>query len=257
MLEWNFAPSVLLGLALWTAGYAVVVGSLRHRRGWGPAVPLPRQSAFYLGSLCALVALVSPLDTLGDSALFSAHMAQHMLLTFAAPALWMVGMPGWLIRRFVPVRLSRLLSHPLVAFTLFNGVMWAWHIPAAYDTALQFEPLHILEHLTFIAAALIGWWPVLGPDQAGGLRLPYKLAYLVPSMFSCTALAALITLSSIQLYPFYGHASALWGLGPLADQQLGGLVMWLPGDMIYVILIVWTFLRLIDQDTLEQQVVKP
>ncbi len=255
MLTWNFVPSVVLGLVGWMAAYWLAIGPMRRARGWGAAVPRFQQGAFYLGTLCALAALTSPLDTLGDSSLFSAHMAQHMLLIFAAAPLWLAGTPGWLVHRLVPRRVRRLLSHPLVAFAIYNGVVWAWHIPASYDRALQIEALHIFEHLTFLAAAVIGWWPVLGSGLENELSAPLKLAYLIPSLFSCTALAALITLAPIQLYPFYGSAATSWGLAPLVDQQIGGLLMWLPGDMIYLFLIVWTVNRLIDQSDLEQPLV--
>ena len=240
MASWSFEPSVVLGMGLWLADYLLIIGPVRARRQWGPRVPGRQVAAFCLGTLVALAALVSPLDALADQTLFSAHMVQHMLLTFVAPPLWLLGTPGWLVARLIPRRWLEAATQPLVAFAVFNGVMWIWHVPAAYDAALRSEPLHIFEHLCFMAAAVIGWWPVLAPTPGGRLAPPLRLAYLVPSLFSCTALAALITLSSAQLYGFYGHAAAIWGLTPLADQQLGGLAMWLPGDMLYLALIVWT-----------------
>ncbi len=139
------------------------------------------------------------------------------------------------------------MLNPFTAFLLFNGAMWSWHLPGLYDAALAHEGLHILEHLTFMAAGVIGWMPVLKPRLADGMTPLLRLIYLFPGMLSCTALAALITLSSIQLYHFYGNASLGWGLTPLSDQQLGGLAMWLPGDMLYMVLIVWTFKLLLDQ----------
>ncbi len=241
MKYWNFAPSVCIGTFVLSAGYAFLTGSLRRNRR--QPVPLVRQMAFYLGTLCMFLALTGPLDGIGDEFLFSAHMAQHMLLTFVAPPLWLLGTPGWLIRRLVP---SRMLN-PFVAFLLFNGVMWTWHLPSVYDAALAHEGLHIIEHLAFMAAGVIGWMPVLKPELSEELTPLRRLIYLFPSMLSCTALAALITLSSVQLYHFYGAASLGWGLTPLSDQQLGGLAMWLPGDMLYMVLIVWTFKRLLDQ----------
>ena len=195
---------------------------------------------------CCL-ALVSPLDALADNWLFSAHMAQHMLLTFVAPPLWLVGLPEWLVRQLVPQRWLAAVTQPVTAFMIFNGVMWAWHVPAAYDAALRYPALHILEHLTLHWAR---------PSSAGGrcwgrgpparMPPPLRMAYLIPSLFACTALAGLITLSSVQLYSFYGQAAWQWGLAPLADQQIGGLIMWLPGDMLYLVLIVWTVNALLE-----------
>src|SRR5689334_17467000 len=206
MWQWDFEASVVVGIGLWFSAYALASGPLRRRRAWGPPVPAWQQLTFHLGTVCALLALVSPLDTLGDTSLFSAHMAQHLLLTFVAPPLWLLGTPAWLIRRLAPGRWLGLLGQPMLAFAVFNGVMWAWHLPAAYDAALNELPLHILEHLSFMASAVIGWWPVLGPAGTGRLAGVRRLAYLIPALFSCTALAALITLSSVQLYPFYGQA---------------------------------------------------
>jgi putative membrane protein len=248
-IGWVWEPSVLAGLAVLAVGYALAVGPLRRRFQRSQPVPWPRQAAFYTGTLCVFAALVSPLDSLSDEILFSAHMGQHLLLMFAAPPLWLLGVPGWLVEALFPPGQARQalvqLMHPAVAFVIFTGIMWAWHVPAAYDTALAHEWLHIIEHLAFMAAAVVGWWPVLGwyPDGERPPR-PVQVLYLFAISLPCTALAALITLSPAVLYPFYGNEPLAYGLTPLADQQLGGLLMWLPGDMTLmaaatVVLIRW------------------
>jgi cytochrome c oxidase assembly factor CtaG len=256
-LHWNFEPSVLLGVAALSAAYGLangpLYGRIRQTPPLQPRLARMRMLAFYLGMLCVLAALVSPLDELADQALFSAHMAQHLLLTFIAPPLWLLGIPPWLVTRLIPSRLLARLTHPLVAFTVFNGVMWFWHLPAVYDAALQAPALHIVEHLMFMGSAVLGWWPVLGPGSAGRMALSLRLAYLIPSLFSCTALAALITLSAARLYPFYGDSATRWGLTPLTDQQAGGLLMWWVGDMIYLILIVGVVKALFDSSLSEKQ----
>jgi putative membrane protein len=256
MMYWNLAPSVCLGTFLLAAGYAFFIGPLRRNRRWGEPVSLPLQLAFYFGTLFMFLALTGPLDGLGDASLFSAHMGQHMILSFVAPPLWLLGTPGWLIRRLIPARVLNGMLNPFTAFLLFNGAMWTWHLPVLYDAALARDGLHILEHLAFMAAGVIGWVPVLKTRLADGMTPLLRLIYLFPSMLSCTALAALITLSSIQLYHFYGNASFAWGLTPLGDQQLGGLAMWLPGDMLYMVLILWTFKLLLDQADSETGKVK-
>jgi cytochrome c oxidase assembly factor CtaG len=250
---WDFAPSVIIGTALLAVSYWSLIGPLRRRNKWGPSVSQARQLVFYLGTLCMFVALIGPLDGIGDEQLFSAHMAQHMLLSFVAPPLWVIGTPDWLIRRLVPRQILAWMMNPLTAFLLFNGVMWTWHVPAIFDAALEREWLHILEHLLFMAAGVIGWLPVLKSSLSAGMTPLLGLIYLFPSMLSCTALAALITLSFHPLYPFYGNASLGWGLTPLSDQQLAGALMWLPGDMLYMALIVWAFKRLLDQTAEEGQ----
>ncbi|MEP7287875.1 MAG: cytochrome c oxidase assembly protein [Chloroflexota bacterium] len=252
--HWVFEPSIVVGLDIWEFAYLLAINALRRAYRWGPPVPLARQIAFHLGTLCAVIALLSPLDGVADNYLFSAHMAQHMLLMFAAAPLWLLGIPDWLMERVLPRgvvrRVLNALVQPIVALVLFNGVVWFWHFPSVYDAALQNEALHIVEHLVFIGAAFIGWWPILGPTVSGISRPTglTKLGYQTLSMLACTALAALITLARRPLFTYYGNAPLVMGLTPLADQQIGGIVMWLPGDMIYVGLLILTFYHWLSDD---------
>lgn len=248
-MNWVWEPSVLLGLLLLTGWYGISTTVFRRNLSWGEPVSLVRQACFHGGTLCVFIALASPIDSLGDTSLFSAHMVQHMLLTFAAPLLWVVGTPGWLVEKLLPFTVMqrgfRWITQPVVAFFIFNGVMWFWHIPRMYDLALQHEGLHIAEHMMYMGGAVIGWYPVFG--QYGHIEsLPVILMYLLASMFACTALAALIALSPRLLYTFYGDASLTYGLIPLTDQQIGGAIMWLPGDMIYMGIIAGLFYRLLN-----------
>ncbi len=237
--DWTWEPSVLVGLALFSLAYAAAVGPLRRKFRWGQAVSPARQLLFYLGVISVFLALCSPLDELGDEYLFSAHMAQHMLLTFVAPPLWLLGTPEWLLARLFPTgplrRLYLLAASPLAAFVIFNGVMWVWHIPRFYDATLESEGLHIFEHLTFIASAVVGWSPVLVAAPLNRLPDPLRALYLFLSSFPCTALAAVLTFSPRVLYPFYAAAPRLFvNLPAMTDQWVGGLIMWLVGDMILV-----------------------
>jgi cytochrome c oxidase assembly factor CtaG len=240
-LAWAWEPSILVGLALLTLAYGWLVGPASRKRARSEEVAPVRQLAFHTGTLLVFLALVSPLDGVADEDLFSAHMLQHMLLTFVAPPLWLLGMPAWpfqwLARRRPVNAILRRLLQPATAFLIFNGVMWAWHLPGAYDAALENEGLHILEHLAFMGAALVGWLPVIGPTLPGVNRLPDlgRSLYLFLSGLACTGLAALITLAPRPLYPYYGQRPQLWGLSPLKDQQLGGLLMWLPADLILML----------------------
>jgi putative membrane protein len=241
--SWVWEPSVLVGLALLAAGYSALVGPLRRRNLWGEPVSIGRQLCFYLGTFSVFIALISPLDVIADRMLFSAHMAQHMLLTYVAPPLWLIGLPGWttaLIGRagWVGSVFDR-LTRPALAFVLFNGTMWAWHVPALYDAALRTEWLHIVEHLLFMATAVLGWWPAIRKWPAASSLSPNlgRLLYLVLSMLPCTGLAALITFSTRPLYPFYVQSPWRWmmAVSPLLDQQVGGVLMWLPADMILMV----------------------
>jgi cytochrome c oxidase assembly factor CtaG len=250
---WNWQPGILIGLALLTAGYMLLCGPLGQRRGL--KVPGPwRLAAFHLGTLVTFLALVSPIDHLSDVFLLSAHMVQHLLLLIAAPPLWLMGIPpDWFAT--VPLKgwlgdLWRQLTRPVAAFVIYNVVLWVWHIPTLYDAALLNENVHILEHLAFLAAAVIGWWPMLGFLQTAAPRssYPVQIFYLFAMMLSSTALGAYLSLARSPIYPFYINAPAvingfalpyltpgprLWGLSVMDDQQLAGLVMWMPGNMLY------------------------
>jgi cytochrome c oxidase assembly factor CtaG len=212
--------------------------------------------AYAAGLLTLVVALVSPLDALG-SALLSAHMAQHLLLIAVAAPLLVLGQPPlallWGLAeprrrqlgrwwRRVPVLRSAwaVLSLPLVAWLLHTAALWVWHAPPLYQAALEAPMLHGAEHLSFLGTGLLFWWTVLAPGPAGAARSDqgrtrYGLGAL--SIFALTLqsglLGALMTFAPSPWYPAYAGRTAPWGLAPLEDQQLAGLLMWVPGGMIY------------------------
>ena len=231
---WTWYPSVLIGFSIWTLLYHLAVSRRK-------STPVYQQVAFHAGTLVGLLALVSPLDEIGDEYLFSAHMIQHLMLIFIVAPLWLLGTPGGMIDMLISPSLrgaaSRLLS-PTVAFSVFVGVLWFWHLPAAYEFTLESEAVHILEHLIFIGAGLIGWWPVVGaPDAAlGKPEAPVRMLYLFLLAIPCTALAALLTFSTHPFYPFYESSQHIFGLSALEDQHLGGLIMWLPTHLILLLM---------------------
>ena len=253
---WAWDPTILIGLAVWTAGYILATGPLREKNKWGPPVSRARLISFHLGTLVAFFALVSPLDHLADVFLLSAHMVQHLLLILVSPPLWMMGLPPGLFDPIIPKgwlqKVIRWVTRPATAYCIFNGVFLVWHIPALYDAALFHPLVHVTEHLSFMAAAVIGWWPMLGflPKAAPRPPYPLQMVYCFALMIPAVALAATLTFASIPFYPFYLRAPAvsgsvalpafvngarLWGLSALADQQLSGVIMWLPGNMVYFI----------------------
>jgi putative membrane protein len=137
------------------------------------------------------------------------------------------------------------LASPIVTFGIFVGVLWFWHIPLIYEMAQESEPIHVFEHLTFMGAALIGWWPVLGVDSARIVKPepPVRILYLFLLAIPCTGLAAILTFAKAPLYPFYVEAPHIFGLTALQDQHLGGLLMWLPTHMFILLLLGVTFYR--------------
>ena len=243
-------PSVLIGCVALGAVYAWAVGPLARRHEWVD-VRAERRRAVAWGAALVLVflALDGPLHELSDEYLFSAHMAQHMVLMLIVPPLLIYAVPPALIRRAVRAegvrRLGRILTHPAVAFVAYNLVFIGWHFPAAYNAALENHDLHIVQHLMFMATSVMMWWPVLAPIVEleripdGPLVMMYVFALGIPS----TILSAFITMSDRVFYPFYAAAPRISPLDPLQDQRLGGLLMWIPGMLIFWVAITAVWFR--------------
>jgi len=227
--RWDLHPSVILGLAL-LGGLYVYLGGLGAPR---------RRVASFGGALLVLgLSLNGPVHNLSDGYLFSAHMVQHLVLTLVFPPLLLYGTPAWVVRPLLRPRwvqgFGRWATRPLAAGVLFSAPITLWHFPQFYEAALEHHPLHIVQHLVFLATGVLMWWPVLSPTpelpRAGYLT---QLLYLFTLGLPMSVAGALITLSGDVLYPFYAAAPRVWGggLAPLADQQLGGLVMWVGGTI--------------------------
>lgn len=239
-LDWNLDPTILIGIVLFVGAYFYALGPLRRRNGWAESVNPWQVTAFVAGTAVFALALISPLDALGDTYLFSAHMVQHMLIAVVAPPLWILGTPGWMLaplfERRAVVRVARLLTLPAVAFALFNGDLWLWHWPAFYDATLTNDALHTFEHLTFVATGVLFWWVVLSPlRQVPAVGKGTAVLYLFVACQPMVALGALLTFASTPFYTPYVTAPRILGSTPLGDQQLGGLIMWLPSTIPYLI----------------------
>lgn len=241
-----------VGIVLLVAGLVYTLGWARlRRRGhrrlarWGPLL------TYLAGLLVIAVALMSAVDTLQEL-LFFIHMLQHGLLIYLAPPLLLMGQPLpfglWALsrslRRGVSVLLVRgtslrqglaWLTGPAAAFGLSTAILWLWHIPAAYDLALRNDTVHDLEHLSFFGAFLLYWWPLIGsPPQPPRLTTNgARGLYLVAGAVQAALLGGLITFAHEVVYTHYLTVPRLGGLSALADQQLGGALMWFPGPLIY------------------------
>jgi len=200
----------------------------------------------YGGALLVILgALNGPLHHLSDEYLFSAHMVQHLLLTLLVPPLFLSGVPGWMVERIVaPAPLgavARALTRPLIAFTVPNAVLAAWHFPGPYGAAMANHDVHIVMHLTMMVTAGMLWWPVLSPtEKLPRLSRPVQLLYLFALGLPMSLIGAMITLADHPLYRFYVTAPRLWGLDPLEDQRIGGLIMWVPGMLVF-----WTAMTVV------------
>ena len=245
-LNWNFAPSIMMMLISQAALYGYLVFIARKDGHWGTDVRASHVIFFALGLILIFIALVTPIDSLSNAALFSAHMVQHLLLMLLASACLVLGTPGYWIRYLyrLPIlkRVLPIITHPLVILVSFNAVMWIWHLPALYETALRNPNVHILEHLMFLAFGVLLWLPVIHDIPPGHvLSYPARIAYLFACMISSSILGAIFTFATSIAYPFYGNAPLAFGMTPTTDQQLAGLIMWIPGSGIFFVAILVVF----------------
>ncbi len=234
-------PSVVAGLVGVLVLYVLCVGPYRDRFAGSAVVPLARQVAFMSGLLVVLLALATPLDTIGDQYLFTAHMLQHLLLTLVAAPLLLAGTPDWLLRRLLAAtRLTgfvRWARHPIVAFFTFNVVFSLAHVPSFYELTLSNEALHALEHLVFVGTAMLMWMPVLSPAPDIAARYPAlgQVLYLFLQTVPASLLGALLSSTASAYYRTYVLAPRITSLSPLEDQQLGGLIMWVGSGLYFLI----------------------
>ena len=247
---WEFAPPVVGMLLALSLCYGLAVTNLWRAAGRGRLVAPWQAATFALGIAALAAALLSPLDAFGG-ALFSAHMAQHVLLMMVAAPLLALGAPAYLWLWVLPLRARRNLAHwwlsrrylgqiahllglPLTIWLVSTAALWLWHVSRLYEAALADDLVHALEHGTFLATAWLFWGVVLAlvrPVKKGdGIAILMVFAAAMQSGI----LGALITFARVPWYPAYAATTAAWGLTPLEDQQLAGVIMWVPAGTVYL-----------------------
>ena len=246
---WSLEPGVVVGLGLTGWLYWSGIRRLWRNAGLGHGVRRSEALFFGLGWASLAFALVSPLHLLGE-ALFSAHMAQHeLLMVVAAPLLvlgrpivaflWAVPMPwrraaGNIPARPLVQRTWHLLTLPAVAWAVHAVAIWLWHVPALFQATLDSDLIHTAQHLSFLGSALLFWWSLLRVRE-GRLGRPAAILYLFTTALHTSLLGVLLTFSDRVWYPLYQSSTAPWGLSPLEDQQLAGLIMWIPAGVAYLV----------------------
>ena len=233
--------------------------------------PWWRTTLFFLGLVTLTLALASGIEVLAGD-LFSVHMLQHMLLTIVAAPLLMLGGPVRPLLRGLPMIVRRgvvrplaasgavravlhLARHPLVAVAIYVGGLYLWHWPALYDAAVESDGLHVLEHTHFVIGALLFWSVVIDPEPFRG-TLPYaaRIVYLLlAGAAQNTLLGGLLAFSSRVLYPHYAERAARLGVDALTDQRIGGAVMWVPGDAIFLVAASGAFFLWLETEEREQR----
>jgi putative membrane protein len=247
--HWSVEPWTAISLMVSFGLYGLGVRNLWSHAGLGRGISLLRVSSYAGGGAILVIALVSPLDRLGD-ALLTAHMVQHILLVGVAPPLLLAGLPGAALPWSMPRRIRRALGRgsgvravarkiaflvrPLPASAVHGIALWLWHAPALFEAALRSDVIHALEHITFFATAIL-FWQSLAMALRSTAAVPAGIAAGFLTLVHGGFLGALITFSPTLLYPWYRQGPERWGLSPLADQQLAGLIMWVPAALIYLL----------------------
>jgi cytochrome c oxidase assembly factor CtaG len=259
-LSWTLSPGVLLAVAI--VGWAYVRRWRQVRLGSSPRrsaeAPVWRLCSFLASLLAVLIALISPLDALADQ-LFFAHMVQHMLLLDIVPILAILGFTKVLLRPVTRTvhdveRRAGPLAHPAFAVALYVAVIWAWHVPGAYDEAVRHAGVHVIEHVTFVIAGSLYWWHLLSPIRAR-LRLAGlgPVAYMASTKLLVGALGMGLAFAPTALYSYYVHHARVWGISALDDQAMAGLIMAVEQSIVMGTALVVLFVQALAESEREQQ----
>jgi putative membrane protein len=254
---WNLDPVIVTGLGATSVAYFAGLRRL-WSRGAGRGITITQSVSFAAGIAVLAVALLSPLDRLAQS-LFFAHMIQHLLLIVVAPPLLVAGAAATPIAIALPVAARRTLrtwerqpatrmvasavTNPVCVLLLHISALYLWHLPVFYQAALGNGAIHALEHACFFATAWLFWWLILDPKGRRRLGNGAAVLFVFVAGLAGGALGALLTFAPTALYPVQALGTRAWGLTPLQDQQLAGLIMWVPAGVVYVLTAAILFLR--------------
>jgi putative membrane protein len=248
-LGWTWDPlsSAIIGATLGCYGLGLL--KLWRAAGMGSGIKPLQAACFGLGELSLALALLSPLDRLSDG-LFAAHMSQHELLMIVAAPLMVVGRPLtaylWALPtnariaaghalNALPARWAwQFLSAPLFVLVLHGAVRWLWHLPALFEGAMRNEALHAVQHATFFGTAALFWWALLH-GRYGKAGYGLAVLFVFATALHTSVLGALIAVAPRLLYPIYRERAAELGWQPLEDQELAGLLMWVPSGVLFLL----------------------
>jgi cytochrome c oxidase assembly factor CtaG len=245
-MAWKLAWKLVVAVGLVACGalYARGAAALWREAGRGRGVRLHEALAYACGLLTAAIALLSPVDALAE-VLFSVHMTQHELLMVLAAPLVVLGRPmavglwalpsrararvGRVVGRRAVRRTWRAITHPLVVLVAHGVVLWGWHAPSLFEAALRSPAVHAVQHAMFFGTAALFWWALVH-GRYGRVGYGVSVVYVFVTALHATALGALLTIVGRPLYPTYGGAGEA-----LADQQLAGLIMWVPACVVMTV----------------------
>jgi cytochrome c oxidase assembly factor CtaG len=249
--SWTIAPAVLVSVAVYAWVYGVRWRNVRRTHG-ARGAGLGRLALWLTGLTLVLAALVSPLDRISEQ-LASAHMIQHLILADLVPITLIVAFTKVLLRPVTRTvhaveRRAGFLAHPVVGVVAYVGFMWLWHVPALYDAALNHAGVHVLEHLTFAASGSLYWWHLISPIRSrlrlGGMA---PVAYMASTKLLVGALGVFLAFYPKLLYTPYAVSGERWGMTPLDDQHVAGLIMGLEQSIVMGIGLAYLFTRMLTE----------
>ncbi len=254
-LSWAWSPVALGGIILLCALYVLGIACARRRPSQDTPLKAYQVAAFVVAILAMVLVLLTPVDSIARTQLFSVHMAQIVTLTtLCAPLLW-IASPSWLLQPLLAQagirRISQGLTNPLVASLVFNMTFLIWHAPALYHLALSHESLYHLELLSLLFVALLNWWPVLGPlRELRRLSYPMQMLYVFLDGQPLDVFAFLLVFSGAVFYPWYAVPPQLH-MSAFNDQAVGGALLLLPGlvDLLVMSPLFFRWLALLEERT--------
>jgi putative membrane protein len=257
LTSWTLEPLQLAPIALIAIAYAVRARTLARRE---QPVPGWRIALFALGIGLLVLAVASPIATVGEEELFSFHMVQHLLIGDLAPLCLLAGLTGPLLRPILAlpgVMRLRVFANPFVAFPVWTLNLVVWHLPFFYEAAVRHSAVHAVEHIAFIGAGIVLWLPVLetlpAPEWFG---TGAKLAYVVGVRLVATIVGNIFIWGGAAFYDVYDTGDDYLGLSPSGDQSLAGSLMMLEGSIVTIVAIAWLFLRMAQEGDVRQELIE-
>ena len=246
--SWRFDPLVVVNLFFSGALYSVGICRLWTESRTGGGISRRAAAAFGAGWFSLVVALISPVHAWGEI-LFSAHMTQHEILMLVSAPLIVLGRPliafAWAVPKNILTAITHVikynslerawafLTNAAVAWAIHAAALWIWHIPFLFQATLESDLVHTLQHISFFGTAVLFWWAII-QGQRGLASYGAGILYLFTTSIHSGVLGAFLTFTRRVWYPIYSDSAVEWGLTPLEDQQLGGLIMWVPAGLVYI-----------------------
>lgn len=250
-VSWNLAPTVLLSVAVYALVYGARWRTVRATHG-ARGAGVGRLVLFMTGLALVIVALMSPVDSASED-LASAHMVQHLILADLAPIALILGLTKIILRPITRAvhaleKRAGVLAHPVAGVVAYVGTMWVWHVPVLYDAALDNAFVHVVEHLSFVAAGTLYWWHLISPIRSrlrlGGMA---PVAYMVSTKLLVGALGVVLAFAPKLLYAPYDTTGTRWGMSPLDDQSVAGLIMGLEQSLVMGVGLAYLFARMLSE----------